>query len=336
MLILVLALISLAFTLLRPDDAEAASWMPLGAKANVGATSVSDLAIDGATPIAAYRRSSPDRVQVNRWTGSTWVPQGAPFGGGQLAGVEIDSSAIGTFVLDGLQLHEWDGANWIARGGSAQMPDQPSMVFGWLNGQWGGRADTQLALGASTYVAFMQTWKDATSGAAVDSGIYVRRWDGTQWVTLAGPDLLGAIHSANQANPVGLLDLEVIGGQPWACYYTSSGSLKGVHVVRWNGSSWLDVGGSPLPGVDWLADCSITEVAGVPYLTSADTNDVFSTWSWTGAAWQPVGSVLPTDFGACLYSCVYDISLGAVGSTLVASWTEDRSSTSSTASSPFS
>ncbi|MFZ1483691.1 MAG: hypothetical protein WAS36_01620, partial [Candidatus Saccharimonadales bacterium] len=185
------------------------------------------------------------------------------------------SIAIGSDVYAGLgnqlgdaEIWQWDGSQWTMIGGDG------------INGSW----DDQ---------TFEDVYSMATDGTNVYAGLgttagdaEVWRWNGTTWSKIGGDAISGSWQVST---------FEVVG----ALHYFDSNLYAGLgssasdgEVWRWNGTTWLKVGGDSLNSgwgagfeiVSALSDDGTNVYAGLG--TTAGDAEV---WRWNGTTWLKIG-----------------------------------------------
>jgi hypothetical protein len=184
-------------------------------------------------------------IHARHWTGSTWedwgVPPGNPYGRDSLtraSAIAFGSSGPATAVWsDGgsVFLRTTTGSVWNElgtttpnAGGLSQTPDSVSMFPG-----------LDMDASGNPYVA----WLEQTPSSGLR--IYARYWDGSAWSELGGSASgTGISSSASYTfNPVRLvLDASKHPTVAW-----SAGSSS-VYLRSWNGSAWVELGGSDTAG----------------------------------------------------------------------------------------
>jgi hypothetical protein len=197
-------------------------------------------------PVVAWNDSFADgsfSVYVRRWDGSAWVELGGSATGKGISGVSRvscnpavgvgpDGAPVvawrgtpGTFAS--VQLRRWDGASWVELGGSATG-----------DGVSGGEGEGMMpALVMDPAGRPIVAWGFKTT---TESGVRVRRWNGTSWEDV-GPSLLGEGSDSTQLVQVCLvLDPE---NRPVLAWQYSLGDRRRVHVRRFDGRAWTDLGG---------------------------------------------------------------------------------------------
>jgi hypothetical protein len=234
-----------------------AQWAELGGSATgtgLAATvfGFPGLAIDsGGNPVIAWTQSvsgvTPTvQIYLKRWNGSQWVEQaGSATAGGlsQATGLaEAPSLALdaagnpivawedGTSGLLQIYLRQWDGTQWVELGGSA--------TGGGVSGTTGLAQSASLAVdsGGLPVVA----WTDTRTGNAE---VYLKRWDGAQWVEIGGSATGGGISNSPGASDLPSIALDA-SGNPVVAWRDSTPGRPVVYVKRWNGAQWAELAGS--------------------------------------------------------------------------------------------
>jgi hypothetical protein len=147
-----------------------------------------------------------------------------------------------------------------------------------------------IAYDGTPYIA----WDDNSSG---DTEIYIRRWDGSNWVEVgAGSASGGGISNDDNTSDVPSLSIAP-DGTPYLAWrnYIIGGS--DIYVRRWNGVSWEEVGAGSASG----GGISDTGLAYFPSVVVAPGGAAYVAWSdasqnseiylrrWNGRAWEEVG-----------------------------------------------
>jgi hypothetical protein len=199
-------------------------------------------------------------VYVDVWDGRSWSPVGTSLGirpNTALAGkatVKVDSLGRPVVIwseADVLYAKRWDGASWQQLGGTV-LAGSPSDHFA-VNYSFAiGRDDAPV-------VAFGQR----QIGTQVQE-VYVRRFDGTAWVTIGGAPL-SYTDLRGVAEPSLALDAS---SAPIVAYLEREGGKYEVKVIRWSGSAWAPVGSAtPTATDDTGTEPSLTlDASGAPLL----------------------------------------------------------------------
>lgn len=219
------------------------------------------------------------RVYLRKWSGTAWVELG---GSGSGAGVsnpagaceypEMALDAVGNPVVvwrerstgsDCIQLKRWDGAAWVELGGSA--------TGGGISGYTGAAVQPRVAVDAAGNPTVV--WYDNSAG---DLQIYLKQWNGTAWVELAGSATGGGV-SASPAfiscyNPCVRVNSS---GHPVVAWRSSDGVVLQVHLVRWDGVAWSEWAGSMTGGC--VSDSALGAVT--PWLELDSNDEPWLVWS---------------------------------------------------------
>jgi hypothetical protein len=164
----------------------------------------------------------------------------------------------------GLWAKSWNGSLWqggaVGRVGTVQA------------NAYQGRS--QMAdVGGVPYMAFLEVDK---SFFPQKTFVYVKYWNGTQWV-LKGNGSLNINPSANTT--AGSVSIASDGTNPYVAWteYTSDNILQNqtpsqVYVSHWNGTQWVAVGDSlNVITTAWAYDASIAYLNGQPYVAWTET-----------------------------------------------------------------
>ena len=152
--------------------------------------------------------------------------------------------------------------------------------------------DTSVAdVGGVPYVA----WRETTG--ILGGLIFVKRFDGTNWVQVGGSLNVDATKGA------GFPIIASVGGVPYVTWQESDGAKFQIRVARFNGTSWEAVG--PSLNTDTAqagGEPSIASVGGVPYVAWAESiatvnrNKVHvRRLNANGTTWDLVGTDLNVD-----------------------------------------
>ena len=119
--------------------------------------------------------------------------------------------------FDNVYVKRWDGANWVQLGGALDVNVND------------GAALASLALDTSgNPVVAWTEWNSSSSN------VYVKRWDGANWVAL-GNEL-----DVNEPLPAGSPSLALdTSGRPVVAWFENDGTSNNIYVKRWDGTSWL-------------------------------------------------------------------------------------------------
>jgi len=230
-----------------------------------------------------FTRAGGERVDhLAKWTAGGWSPAY------QSQGLTGPSSAMCTFDDGtGEALYADGGWSWDGAEGS---------VVRWSQGAWervGGPTDGQVnALcvfdDGQGLALFAGGWFVTIGGATLNG---IARWDGLDWVPLAGglmdggfPGSVTALH----VHDFGAGPRLVVGGE-----FDAAGGISARNVAVWDGATWSALG----PGFDGPVHALATFdggagarlYAGGSFLKSGGKN-VKNIAVWDGGAWQQTGN----------------------------------------------
>ncbi len=275
---------------------------------------------------------------IARWNGSTWsaVPNGAsvrgPFeayddgSGLKLYGISYSG---GTCCSCAPAVVRLDGVAWTSLGALTDFTG--CTIASDLRSHDDGTGQKLYLAGRFRTVAGVNVWN-------------VARWNGASWSSVRTGVGEGALDQG-----VSLLTVSDDGSGPSlyaAGNVVGSFPLQTYGILRWDGSSWLPVGGSGLGHGRWFTLSSPTEVQAVGVFDdgsgsdlvaagtfeSAGTAGVFGVARWDGSAWsgfgasgQGTGSIeslryLDDGTGPALYAGGGFGAAGAVAAGRVARW----------------
>ncbi len=199
----------------------------------------------GNTLYVAWSDSSGDDTEVylRRWDGSAWSELGGSASGGGISNNSGDSSwpsvAVGPDGNPWVAWHDetpgraeiyvrrWTGAAWEPVGSN-------SASGGGISGNKGNSqfVDLQVAANGDAFAA----WVDSSGG---NNEVYLRQWNGSAWVALAGSASGGGI--SNSIFRSGRPALALDAGLPTVAW--AEGEWLGeIYVRRYNGSAWVELG----------------------------------------------------------------------------------------------
>jgi hypothetical protein len=219
------------------------SWLQLGGELNIDAGRQAfnpSLALDSSgNPVVSWqeRDGISYSIYVKRWNGTIWMPVGTTsldidfFKDAQLPSLAIDSSGnpvVSWFEDDGISYNiyvkRWNGSSWVQLGtildvNSNQDAYAPSLAVVDSSG---------VASSGNPVVSWVE-----------NGDIYVKRWSGTSWVQLGS-----SLNVTSAENPKLAVDLS---GNPvvsWNDHTSSFDTPNNLYVKKWDGFSWVQVGGS--------------------------------------------------------------------------------------------
>jgi hypothetical protein len=190
-----------------------------------------------------------------------------------------------------------------------------------------------LALDASS-TAYV-SWAEKVSPLSSSRGAYVARLGATSWQQLGGR--IGKNGLAMQSAPSLVIDST---GAPLVAFaeWNDAGDDTKSWVYRWNGTSWVNLGG-PLDvypgGLKYTANVALAMLGTAPVLawveSNGDRHELFVR-RWDGATWQALGGALTTGSESVMAGYhAHDLSLipDARGGLLLAWAMGDESSSES-------
>ena len=284
--------LAFAFALLGCASVARADWTALGDTVNPGPPFVgagAAAADAGGTPYVAWWESTAEgqRILVGRWTGSAWQVVGQPFDDAPVFDLPLITSAGGVPYVafiensagDGFrgQVRVWrlnaTGDGWVDAGGGSLNHDPVN----------GDAKDLSIAtVDSVVHVAFTEVAGSATI-------LRVKKLEGSSWVTVGDPlnaspttALYPHIADVGGAPCVVWVSADSVGGMP---------ALNGLRVSRFNGASWVVLGGKVRDGLGSVGH--ITDVGGAPaVLFKAETEDSYVVRRWDGTSWGDLGDPL--------------------------------------------
>ncbi|HVU04341.1 MAG TPA: hypothetical protein VHE30_21435 [Polyangiaceae bacterium] len=230
------AYVNATSSLIEVSKLTGASWSAVGGPTMTGTWASShchSLALEpNGNPVVAFTdfvAAGPTyQVEVQRYTGTTWEPLGAPFASTYyVSWSEIAADSSGRVVLatsfaSSVDVRRWDdvGKTWTPLG---------TPFFGAQ--QQVGEVHLTLKPDGNPVVA----WLEGTGGSNA-ARLYAAEFDGVNWTTLGG-----AIDSVPDATQ-GLSPASVAwDGAPVVAWAKWLSGPRVFGVKRWNGSSWADL-----------------------------------------------------------------------------------------------
>jgi len=187
-----------------------------------------------------------------------------------------------------IYIRRWSGSSWETVGSG-------SASGGGISNSNGESYDPSLAIGpdGSAFVA----WEDYS---VADKEIYVRRWNGSSWEEAgSGSASYGGI-SDNAGDSRFPTLAAAPDGSVYIAWQDRSSGENEIYVLRWDGSSWQEVGAgsasgrgvSDNAGDSWLPSLAL-DSDGTPYVSWEDHggwNAEIFIRSWNGSSWETVGA----------------------------------------------
>lgn len=283
---------------------QSASFSELGGSATGGGLSATaeaseypSLALNAAgNPTVVWTENA---VTLKRWNGSAWEG----LGGSESAGLPGSAGSYNpSLALDGagnpsvawiqqttnleIYFRRWNGSAWEELAGSGS--------GGGLSNSAGDSSVPHVVLDSAgnPYVA----WDE---NVASNWEIYLRRWNGVAWEELGGSGSGGGV-SANAGGSQGpWVELDGSGYPVVAWCDTIAVGNAEIYLRRWDGSTWVELGGSATGGgISANAEksynpCLALDASGNPHVAWCQQNGI--DWElhylrWNGAAWVPNGA----------------------------------------------
>lgn len=247
--------------------------------------------------------SGNEDVYLSQWTGSQWQGIGRSLGSGGIS-ADVGESLTGSIAFDAagrpaivwraaatdggsprsVYVRQWNGEDWSELAGSASgrgisidhNPWWPTMI---------ADSDNQL-------VVAWETYNVPGAGGGV---IHMRRFNGDDWVELAGSASAGGV-SEGLGNAQGVSMAAGSDGTVAVAWADDREGSRNVYLRQWDGSDWRDVGDSHTGGgisqssVESsrvhvaLADAGVLVVAWLERAGGPD--EAIYLRQWDGVAWR--------------------------------------------------
>jgi len=279
-------------------------------------------------------------IYVRRWNGSAWEQLGGSATGGGVSNtpgwswepvVAFDAQgepvvawneSLFLGISAEIMLRRWTGTAWQELGGSGS-PGGVSAS--------GATASGRPALGTDAAGNPIVAWTQAVTGGV--NQIYLKRWSGSAWTELGGSATDGGLSSSpdTSASDMPVLATDAA-GNPVVAWRTGAFLAGEIYLKRWNGSAWIELGGSAAgggvtsSGTLCTAPSLALDAIGRPSL--AWQRIVSGSWEiclrrWDGASWTQLGG---SATGGGLSSTAQDsqspsLAVSASGDPIVA-WVE--------------
>jgi len=240
--------------------------------------------------------------RIAKWDGSTWTNLPGERAGGNIYELAFDSSG-NLYAAGGNTIEKWNGSTWtnISAGMDyfvyALACDNSGNLYA------GGSFSTVGGVAASC----------------------IAKWDGTTWSNLGS-----GIHGGT-GDSVKALAMDRAGNLYAGGMFSTAGDVDAFAVAKWNGTSWINLGGGMNYEVNALAcDGSSTLYAGGEFNT-AGGGAAARIAKWNGTAWSSLGSGLNNspvavacDSASNMYCAGYFSAAGGLAANYIAKWIEPQ------------
>jgi uncharacterized delta-60 repeat protein len=265
------------------------------------------IAPDGKAYVVWQERNSTETVfsiYAKRWNGSAWeeVGVGSASGTGISTGLEsswvpdiaISSSGVPYVAWHStdsgnseIYIRKWNGSSWVEVGAGSASGGGISN-----NGSSSRFASVAISPDGTPYVAYM----DDNDGG---DEIYVKRWNGTNWVEVGSGSASGGGISQNNGESWFPAMTISPSGTPYITWQDDSNGDTEIYVRKWNVSSWVEVGAGSASGGGISNNSGASDH---PSIATAPDGNPFITWEdhssgnadiyvrrWNGSSWVEVG-----------------------------------------------
>lgn len=225
-----------------------------------GSAQTPSLVLDSADrPVVAWSHNLG--IYVHRWDGTAWVPYGNSDTGLGLAGGESAFSPKIRLDAADRPVVLWQQNPSTTGGG----PPPPSQIYvkRWNGTSWEELGGSATGGGISNAGAFAETpdlavdaagnpvaaWSHAeTFGNGLQ--IYVKRWNGVSWVDYGGSGTGTGMSGSGSSGSSPSAAIDTFGNPviAWHEYNLSASPFGEIYLRRWDGSSWVEIGGSATAG----------------------------------------------------------------------------------------
>ncbi|MEW6358544.1 MAG: FG-GAP-like repeat-containing protein [Planctomycetota bacterium] len=268
--------------------------------------SVGDVDNDGWLDVTFGNYGQTNKLYLNDGLGGftgRWLEMGpgSATGGGISNNTQFSTSPSVAVGLDGnpivawsdmssgnpeIYVRRWNGSAWAEMGTN-------SASYGGISNNAGSSIAPSIVIGSDGNA--IVTWEDWSGG---DSEIYVRRWNGTSWVTMGTGSATGGGISNNSGSSGGPVIAVDSGGNAIIAWEDDASGSSQIYVRRWNGSAWAEMGAGSATG-NGMSNTSpggstsptVAILNGNPIVAwdYAGANSEIYARRWDGASWVEVG-----------------------------------------------
>ena len=308
------------------------SWQALGGALNTDLAYPPSLVVQGQFPVVAWHEdadptddSVKTQIFVKRWNGSTWESLGGTLNRDsaedastpKLVLSENGELFVTWFEFDpasdssNVYVAQWDGSAWTRLGEALNVTLTNPAAF----------PSISISSAGQPVVAWTEV------GATRD--LFVKRWDGTSWLSLG--EALNVNAGARAVNP----SIATLSGDTvvvtW--FEITTDFKQRIYAKRWDGASWQSLG--EVLNIDPENDAAHPVIATTPqgsilvswfefsdFGVSDQTEDVYlSRWDETAGEWQSVQGSLRLGAESKTFAYYPSLSTNQQGAALVA-WHE--------------
>ncbi len=257
-------------------------------------------------PHIAWKDYTPGNFEIYylKWNGTAWVDVAGSSG---KESINISNSSTDSFhpslCLDSsgnphitwfenpsgnneIYYLKWNGTEWVDADGSS---GRESIN---ISTNTGSSEDPSLYLDSSGYPHIV--WHDSTSG---NEEIYYLKWNGTEWVDVAGSSGKEAINVSNRPGDSGYASLCLDSLEnPHIAWYDFASGKNDIYYLKWNGAAWVDADGSS--GQESINVSNTDEISNYPSLYLDNSGNPHIAWhnshsenneiyylKWNGTEW---------------------------------------------------
>ncbi|MFN8151403.1 MAG: hypothetical protein U0R24_09810 [Solirubrobacterales bacterium] len=312
----VIAALALAFSMAFPAAA-AADWQSLGTTLNSDQSPMqtnedaTDIVGVGGVPWATWSEwnstSSNYQVKAATWNGTAWVQMGGVLNADPIRRADAPAIAdvggvpyVTWHEQDGsgtrhVRVAKWNGSAWEAVGS--------------ILDNAGGSIPQIVGIAGVPYVV----WGGAKSGG----NLQVSRWNGVSWIAVGAPLSSGSI-----TKPV----IGAVGTEPYVAWSELSSGAQVLHVARFDGTTWQDIGSPAHGGATESLFPSVAGISGsayVAWLERVSGSYQLRVAQRTGGTWTDLGgSITPAPGNGTSAP-----SLTGIGGTPYVAWADGQAAT---------
>ena len=313
-------------------ETQANFFKQFGGQLNINSGAEPSMALDReGNPVVVWQEDDGTsfNIYVERWDGNNWVLLGDALDvdfnqNASYPSLALDSSdnLVVSWVEDtsiissSIYVKRWNGSNWEHIGGVLNV--NPNTI---------AAKRPSLALDSSGNPTV--SWEECVTTflfGCSDFNLYVKRWNSGSWAQVGGELDINTIQSVYERSPSLALDSS---GNPVVSWTEYDGTSDNIYVKRWNGSSWVQLGGI----LD--ANANTNQAAFSPSLALDSSGNPVVSWyesdgtsgypfniyvkRWNGSSWVQLGDIL--DVNTNQSSENPSLALDSAGNPVV-SWSE--------------